>query len=170
VGLEGERGKLDPEGRRLGMDPVRPPRGQGADVLPRLVGQGLHDPARIRQDELGHAAQLESQSGVQHVAGGQTVVDPAPGGPGRGGEHVDEGGRVVVGDALALLDRLDGERGGPDRVELLLGRAVELLARRDLDLAHGLEVGVVGPDLGELGTRVARDHQRRDYATLPADR
>ena len=96
------------------------------------------------------------------------MVDPAPRRARRGGQHVDERRGVVVGDLLALVDLLDGERRRPDRVELVGGRAVELLARGDLDLAHRLEVRMVGPDLGQLGTGVARDHQLRDYARLQA--
>ena len=86
------------------------------------------------------------------------MVDPATGGPGRGGQHVDERGRVVIGDQLALGDRLDGERGGADRLELRLGGAVHLLAGGHLDLAHRLEASVVRPRLGQLGAGVARDH------------
>ena len=50
-------------------------------------------------------------------------MDPAPGRAGRGGEHVDERRHVVVGDALALVDRLDRERRGADRLELARGGA-----------------------------------------------
>ena len=53
------------------------------------------------------------------------------------------------------------------------GRAVHLLARGDLDLAHRLEVRVVGPDVGQLGTGVARDHHLRAYPrywTAPDER
>ena len=38
-------------------------------------------------------------------------MDPAAVLADRGGDDVDEGGDVVVGDLLALLDRLDRERG-----------------------------------------------------------
>ena len=63
-------------------------------------------------------AQLQCERRVQHVGGGQPVVDPAPGVSGGGREHVDEGREVVVGAALALVDRGDREAGGPDRLEL----------------------------------------------------
>ena len=46
-------------------------------------------------------------------------MDPAPAVARRGAEHVDERGDVVVGDLLALLDGLDGERRGADRLEIL---------------------------------------------------
>ena len=67
-------------------------------------------------------AQLQRERGVEHVGRGQPEVDPAPGRPGARAEHVDERGDVVVGDPLALLDRLDGERRRADRLELVLGR------------------------------------------------
>ena len=42
-------------------------------------------------------------------------MDPAPVLADRGGDDVDEGGDVVVGDPLALLDRLDREGGARSR-------------------------------------------------------
>ena len=52
----------------------------------------------------GHRLVLgQRQRRVEHVGGGQAVVDPAPGGAGGGRQDVDEGRGVVIGDALALL-------------------------------------------------------------------
>src|SRR5439155_6341771 len=76
----------------------------------------------------------------------------------RRAEHVDEGGDVVLGDVLALAHRLDGERRGADRVELVGQRPVHLLAGRDLDPAPGFHPGLVGPDCAEGGACVALDH------------
>ena len=98
------------ERRRLGMDAVGAADAQGVDVLARLGRQRLDEPAGIRQDQLGDVLDLQRQARVEHVAGGQPVVDPAPGRAGRFRQHVDECGGVVVGDLLALIDRLDGER------------------------------------------------------------
>jgi hypothetical protein len=61
--------------------------------------------ARAGEHQLTGGAQLQRQRRVEHVRGGQAVMDPAPRVTGRGGEHVDEGGHVVVGDALALVRR-----------------------------------------------------------------
>ena len=104
-------GQLDPERGGLGVDAVGAAGAQRVDVLAGLGRERLHQPARVGQDELADALDLQRQPGVEHVARGQAVVDPAPGGPGRRGQHVDEGGGVVVGDLLALVDRLDGEGG-----------------------------------------------------------
>ena len=111
-----------------------------------------------REDDLGDTPELQREPSVEHVARGEPVVDPAPRRPGRGREHVDECGGVVIGDLLPLGDRLDREGGRADRLELLLGRAVHLLAGGHLDLAHRLEVSVLRPDLGHLGPRVTGDH------------
>ena len=76
---------------------------------------------------------------------------------------VDEGGDVVVGDALALLDR-----GGVDRCPLADRLGVgwrdhaELgprLDREELDLEPGGEPRLVGEQLGHLGQGVARDQR-----------
>src|SRR5579872_1706690 len=132
VRLERERGELDPEARRLGVDPVGPADGQGADVLPRSSRQRLDESARVREHKLGDAPQLERKPRIKHVARGQPVMDPAARRPGRGGKDIDEGRCVVIGDALALGDRLHGEVGSADRLKLVPGRAVELLGRGNL--------------------------------------
>ena len=53
-----------------------------------------------------------------------------PDGAGALAEHVDERGDVVVGDPLALLHRLDGERRGADRLEVVGRRPVASPRRR----------------------------------------
>ena len=91
-------------------------------------------------------------------------MDPAPGLAGGLREHVDEGGGVVVGDTLALVDRVDAERRRADRVELGLARALlaeqagQLLGRRHLDLPQRLHSSLVGPQAADLGAGVAGDH------------
>ena len=91
-------------------------------------------------------------------------MDPAPGGPGRRRQHVDEGGDVVVGDRLALGDRLDREGRGADRLEVLGRRPVlERLGGGDLDVAPRGHARLVGPDGAELGTGVAGDHAPVSY-------
>ncbi len=169
--LEREPGELDPERRRLGVDPVGAPdtqrvaRGRGP-----ACRQRVHEVRASGQDDVGDRLQLEGQAGVEDVARGEPVMDPAPGRAGGLGEDVDERRRVMVGDLLALVDCVDRERGVADRLELLGGRAVHLLAGGDLDLAHRLEAGMVGPDLGHRGPRVALDHCGGLSATSASDR
>src|SRR4051794_29590779 len=85
-------------------------------------------------------------------------MDPAPGRPRARAEYVDERGDVVVGDPLALLDGLDGERRGADRLEVGRLGAGHLLARGDLDATPGLHARLVGPEGADLLAGVAVDH------------
>ena len=102
-------------------------------VLAGARDEAADELARAGDDDLAGRPQLQRQRRVEHVGGGQAVVDPAPARAGGGRQHVDEGGDVVVGDALALGDRLDGEARRADRLEVLGARALHLLAGRDLD-------------------------------------
>ena len=160
-GLEGEAGELDAEGGRLGVDAVGASGAQRVDVLAGFRREDVGEAARVGQDQPRHRLNLEGQAGVEHVGGGQPVVDPAAGRAGRRREDVDEGGGVVVGDLLALVDRLHGEGGGADGVELVRGGAVHLLAGGHLDSPHGVEARVVRPRLAQLPACVAGDQGRR---------
>ena len=160
VGLERETRELDPERRRLGVNAVRTPGAERMAVLACAGREGLHETPAIRQDELGHAPELEREARIEHVARRDPVVDPAAGRTCRLGEHVHERGGVMVRDPLAFGDGNDGEARGADLVKLGESRAGHLLARRNLDLAHRLEMGVVGPDLSQLGPGIAVDHYR----------
>ena len=120
-------------------------------------------------DDLARGLQLQRERRVEHVAGRQAEVDPAPGVTGRRAQHVDERGDVVVGDRLALLHRLHRERRGADPLELVLRRAVHRLAGGDLDATPGLHPRFVGPQGADLRARVSVDHRlsighdARDY-------
>jgi hypothetical protein len=158
LGLERERRELYPERRRLGVNPMRAPDAQRVDVLTRSPRQRVDKPPRVRQHQLRHPPQLERKRRVEHVARCQAIVDPAPGRSSGRGQHVHERSGVVIGDALAFGNCLDGEGRSMDRVELLPGWAFHLLAGGNLDLAHRLEARVVRPHLRQLGAGVARNH------------
>src|SRR3954469_995954 len=158
LGLEREAGELDAERRRLGVDAGRAPDADRVDVLAGALGQRADELVRPGHDDLAGRAQLQRERRVEHVARRQPEVDPAAGRPGARRQDVDEGRDVVVGDALALLDRLDRERGGADRLEVAGGRAGHLLAGRDLDAPPGLHARVVGPQRADLLAGVALDH------------
>ena len=158
VGLERKPRELYPERGGLGVDPVRAPDAQRVDVFARLGRERLDEAARIGQHQLADAAKLQRQTGVEHVARCQPVVNPASRRAGRRREYVDEGGGVVVGQALALLDRLNRERRTPDRLELGFGRTLELLASGYLDFAHRVEARMVRPDLAQFGPGVTLNH------------
>jgi hypothetical protein len=127
-------------------------------VLAGPLGERVGEPAGTGQHDLARAADLQPERRVQHVGGRQAEVDPAPGLPGGGAEHVDERGHVVVGDPLALLDGVHRERGRADGLEVGLARAVELCCGGDLDVAPGGHPGLVGPDGADLWSGVAVDH------------
>ena len=107
-------------------------------------------------------------------------MDPAPVLADRGGDDVDEGGDVVVGHLLALVDRLDREGGVRPRRLGRLARHHALLGpglgSRQLDLQPALELALRRPDLADLGAGVAGDHAlidpRREHAGVlrPVDR
>ena len=125
-------------------------RARAASAVDQLARAGEHDLAGV--------AQRQRERGVEDVGGGQPVVDPAPRRPGRLREHVDEGGDVVVGDLLALGDRLDARARGADRLELRLAGPVHLLAGGDLDPPPVLDARRVRPQRADLRSRVAVDH------------
>ena len=119
VRLHREAGELEAERGRLGVDAVGAAHAQRARVLARPLGQRGGQLARARHDHLARAPELERERRVEHVGRGEAEVDPAAGRPGRRGQHVDECRHVVIGDRLALLDRLDREGGAPDRPQLV---------------------------------------------------
>jgi hypothetical protein len=159
VGLHREPGELDPERRRLGVDPVRAPDAQRVAVLARALDQSGGQLARSGDDDLARAPQLQRERGDEPAGGRQPEGDPASRRAGGRREHIDERGDVVVGDTLALAYRVDREGSAADRVELLRGRSVrQLLAGRHLDLAPGLHARLVRPQAADLLARVAVDH------------
>src|SRR3954452_6565659 len=158
LGLEREPGELDAERRRLGLHAVGAPDAHRLDVLARALGQRADELLGAGDDDLAGGADLERQRGVEHVGRRQPEVDPAARRAGALAEHVDERGDVVVGDALALLDGLDGERRAADRLEVGGGRPRHLLARRDLHAAPRLHARLVGPQRADLRAGVAVDH------------
>src|SRR5258708_25871903 len=99
-------------------------------------------------------------------------MDPAPWLTNRLRDHVHERGHVVVGDLLALVDGLDGERGMLLDLARVLGRHHALLGQRldggHLDLQPRVHARLVGPDGADLGARVALDQAPRMRAASTA--
>ena len=106
--FEREAGKLDAERRRSAWTPWVRPTQRSSRVRARAREHGTSS-ARAGQDRLAHGPQRQRQRRVEHVGGGQAEVDPATGSARVRGEHVHESGDVMVGDALAFGDGLDGD-------------------------------------------------------------
>ncbi len=156
--LEREAGELEAERGRLGVDAVGAADADGVGELAGALGERGRERAGAGDDHVAGAAQLQREGGVEHVGGREPVVDPAAGLARRRAEHVDERRDVVVGDPLALLHGLDGEGGGPDRLEVGFGGAVEGLGGGDLDVAPGGHPRLIRPHGADLGPGVALDH------------
>ncbi len=169
VGLKGEAGEAQAEGRRLGVDAVGAADAEGVAVLQRLLDQGVAIGAGACQHHLACFAQLQRQGRVEHVGGGQPVVDPAAVLADRSGDDVDEGGDIVVGHLLALVDGLDRERRVCSRRLRRLARHGALLGpglrRRQLDLKPALELALRGPSSRSLAACIG-DQSRPPFGRV----
>ena len=102
---EAPAGELEPERRRLGVDAVRAPDRD----RPRCSSARATTAARARSSPSSTSApapDLERERGVEHVRGGQAVVEPAPVLAELLGHGVDEGRDVVVRARLDLRHAL----------------------------------------------------------------
>ncbi len=174
VGLEGEAGEAEPEGRRLGVDAVGAPDAEGVAVLERTLDQGVAIGAGAGEHDLARLSELQRQGRVEDVGGGQPVVDPAPVLADRGGDDIDERGDVVVGDPLALVDCLDPERR---LLPCRLGRLPRhdalhrpRLGCRQLHLQPALQLPLLRPDLTYLRTGIPGDHRATPIGRRPPAR
>jgi hypothetical protein len=152
------------EARRLGVHAVRPSDHHGVPVRQR---QALHDREQAleaREQQIGRAAQLKRERGVEHVRRRHAEVHPAPGRPDRGADVLDERGDVVLRHLLELGDapRIEG-RALAHGAGVVLGDPPEARPRldgEDLDLEPVGQPRLVGPHGGHLGQRVPGDHAR----------
>ena len=158
--LEGPQRQLGPHRGRLGVDAVGAADHGDVAQPPGPVRDRLFELRRRVDEQRGGSGEREGEGGVDHVGGRQPVVDPPPGRlADPAGHDVDEGGHVVVGDALPGLDL--GHVGGGDHAGGALldggdvggGDGAEQRPRlhgEDLDLQHGGEAGLVAPQRGHL--------------------
>jgi len=132
-------------------------------MLERPVDQRVAVAPSLGEDDLPGLAKLQGQRRVEDVRRGETVVNPAAFVSDRVGDDVDERGHVVPGRALALVHRLNGERGAFPADLRSLGRNRSLgcpgLERGELDLEPELHPALGAPDRAHLSSRVAADHR-----------
>ncbi len=160
VHLHGPERDLGPERGGFGVHAVGAPGHRDG-----LVGMGLGGDRHLErggglEHEVAGLDQHHREGGVDDVAGREAVVEPgAGGGPDPLLDHVDEGGDVVFGGALPVVDGLDGEIGPfPDGHRVGGGDHPQLgprLGGQDLHLQPGAEASLVGEQAGDLRQCVA---------------
>ena len=131
IELERPHGELEPEGRGLRVHPVRAPDRDGVLVFHRTCDDRSERSLDTFEQERSGGLELERESGVEHVRGGQAVVEPAALGPELLRDRVDERREVVVGRALDLRNALRARRDcvRADRAHVLrLRQPVAVLA------------------------------------------
>src|SRR6185503_19981668 len=169
VELEGPAGELEAEGRRLGVDAVRPPDADVVAVTLRLRDDRVLRAFEPRQQELAGRTDLEREPRIDDVGPGQPMMHPAPVGPDLGRDGVYERGEVVLCLALKLGHALGTRRPGllPDLRDDGCGNSAELgpgLEGGELDVQPARELALLRPDPGHLGSGVARDHRLESRA------
>ena len=102
-------GELEPEGRGLGVNAVAAPDAGGQPVFAGAASQRLHHRRDPAIQQIGGAAELHREAGVQHVRRGHAAMHEACLRPDMLGEVGEEGDHVVAGLALDLLDAFDLE-------------------------------------------------------------
>ena len=165
IPLEGERpaGELEPERRRLRVDPVRPPHAHGFPVLLCPVRHDVECAVQAVEDQHPGLLDGQRQRRVEHVRRGEAVVEPAPVVAQFRGHEIDERRDIVPGLTLTPADLVGRRRAGlvadprddVGRDDAQRDPAVEC---RELDLEHSLELPLVRPDPGHGGPGVASDH------------
>ncbi len=164
VGLECKAGEAQAEGGRLGVDAVGAADAERLALLERPFDQGVAIGSRAGEHDLTRLAKLQRKGGIKHVGGGEPKMDPAAVLADRPGEDVHKCGDVMVGNPLALCDRLDGKGGARPCCRSGLRGNDPLrsprLGRRQLDLKPALHLSLRAPDLAHLRPGVAGNHQQ----------
>ena len=157
--------QLDPEGRGLGMDAMAPADGNGVLMLMRPALEGGQEIVEIGQQDIGGAAQLHVEAGIEHVRRGHALMDEARLGTDDLGQMGQKRDDVMLGLPFDLVDPGDVEDGvlalGPDGLRRLSGNDAELrhgIGRMGLDLEPDAEAGLGIPDQGHFGAGIARNH------------
>ena len=148
---------------------VRPTQSVSRCSSARSIKRVAVGPRRADHDLAG-LAQLQSQRRVEHVGGGEAVMDPAPVLADRLRDDVDEGGDVMVGHLLALVDRLNRERRVRARSLRRLPRNHPLLSpslgSRQLHLQPALQLPLRAPNTRHLRPRIPGDHRTPPLARV----
>ena len=107
IELERPAGELQPERRRLGMDAVRAAHDQRPAVLLGPGDDGFEGAVEALDEERSGLAHLKRERGVEHVRGGEAVVEPAPSLRVEPfADRIDEGGEVVARPSPRARERV----------------------------------------------------------------
>ena len=153
--------------RRLGMDAVRAADTGGVFVLFRPRLQRRKHPVHAFQQQVGGLFQLHGEAGVQHIRGGQALVDETALLADMLGQMGEEGDDIMLHLGLDLIDPVDIELDVfclPDSLDRRLRHHTQLgqlLRRMRLDQVPDLVLVLVRPDGGHFRTGIAGDHRRR---------
>jgi hypothetical protein len=132
-------------------------------VLAGLCDERAHQLSGATHDHLARVAQLKRESGVEHIRGGEPVVQPASGLAHGRGCHVHERRHVVVRDPLALLHGFHVEARAAQRLDVARRDHPAFrqhLAHGELHFQPGIELALLRPDPAHLGSGVAGNQAR----------
>ncbi len=169
VEREGPPGELEPERRRLRVDAVRAAHAHRLAVLLGPEDDGAKGAVEPFEHERARILDRERERGVEHVRGGEPVVEPAAVLAEAFRDGVDEGGNVVIRLALDLGDALRRGHGRAhaDRRHRLVRHGPDgspALERSELDVEPAAQLLAVRPDLAHGRAGVARDHETHSRA------
>ena len=165
VELEDPADQLESKRGRLGVHAVGTTHARGGAVLQRALEHGGTRLLEALQQDRAGIAQLQCQPGVDHVARGEAVVEPACGRPDLLGNRLGERDHVVVRALLDLLGPRDvNTRVLADRRGILSRHHAKRhvrVGRSELDLQPCAKSSLVCPDGAHPRSRVAGDHSHQ---------
>ena len=161
-------GRLEPEGDRLGMDPVAASHHRGGPMLDCQPPRHLRQAGQLPLHDQRGVAQGDGRRRVQDVGAGQAVVQPAPLRAEPLGDGSKEGEHIVLRLALDLVRSRSVDRclvcRAADPFPVVVRNdalSIERLRRQELDLQQELQLALLAEKLTQLGECVAVNHDAR---------
>src|SRR6185437_12526708 len=159
-----EAGELQAETGRLGMDAVAAADHRRHLVFARAALQRLEQRVDIGEEDVARLRKLDRETGIEHVARGQALMDEARLGPDMLGDVGEKGDDVVPRLALDLVDARDLEFAA---LAQRLRRAFrhhaglrQCFGGGDLDVEPDAEPVLRRPNGAHLRPGITGDHRR----------
>ena len=156
------QGEFQAEGQRLRMDAVGPADHDGVFVFGGAAFQDRVEFFEVVEEDAGGLLHHDAERGVFHVAGGQAKMNVFGFVADVFGHRRQERQDVMAGFLLDFADARHGELGFRLDDRHGLGRDLAQLghdfAGADLDVEHGLELVLVGPDPAHFRIGVTFNH------------